>query len=88
MRTEQHRSMEAFVAGSVILLVLAVAMGVVAIWDVGGLASTVRERLSAMPVLGASYRLLPSWAFRAFGVWCVLFGIGQLIYISVFLHGT
>jgi hypothetical protein len=62
--------------------------GVVAIWDLGGLASTVRERRSAMPVLGASYRRLPSWAFRAFGIWCILFGIGQLIYISANLHAN
>ena len=86
--TEQQNSVEAFVAGSVLLLVLAVAIEIVAIWDLGGLASTVRERLSATPVLGASYRRLPPWAFRAFGIWCILFGIGQLIYVYAMLHGA
>ena len=80
MHTEQQSSVEVFLAGSVLLLVLSVAMGAVAIWDFGGLATTVRRRLSAMPVLGALYRRTPSWAFRAFGVWYILFGIGQLMF--------
>jgi hypothetical protein len=79
---------EASLAASVFLLVLAVAMGVVAIWDLGGLATTVRGRLSAMPVLGALYRRTPPWAFRAFGVWCILFGIGQLMFVYAITHGS
>jgi hypothetical protein len=71
----------------VVLLVVAAAMGVVAIWDVGGLATTMRARLEAMPVLGASYRRLPSWTFRAFGVWCFVFGIGQLVFVYITVHG-
>jgi hypothetical protein len=56
--------------------------------DVGGLATTMRARLDAMPILGASHRRLPSWAFRAFGVWCIVFGIGQLIFVYAIVHGT
>jgi hypothetical protein len=70
----------------VVLLVVAVAMGVVAIGDLGGLATTIRARLDAMPMLGASYRRLPSRVIRAFGVWCILFGIGQLILVSAITH--
>jgi hypothetical protein len=81
-------SAEACLAGSVVLLVLALAMGAVAIWDVGGLATRIRVRLEAMPILGASYTRLPSWAFRAFGVWCMLFGISQLIFVFAITHGT
>lgn len=73
-------------AGSVVLLVMAVAMGVVAIWDVGGQATTMRARLEAMPVLGAAYRRMPSWTFRAFGVWCFVFGIGQLVFVYITVH--
>jgi hypothetical protein len=87
-RTYPSISPEACLAGSVLLLVLAVAMGVVAIWDVGGLVTTMRARLDAMPMLGASYRRLPSWVFRAFGVWCIVFGIGQLIIVYATVHGT
>ena len=67
---------------SVLLLVLAVAIGVVSIWDVGGVVTAMRARLEAMPVLGASHRRLPSWVFRAFGVWCIVFGVAQFIYLS------
>jgi hypothetical protein len=88
MHTEQQSTVEAFLAGSVLLLVPDVAMGAVAIWDPGGLATTVRRRLSAMPVLGALNSRTPSWAFRAFGVWCILCGIGQLMFIYAITHGT
>jgi len=75
-------------AGSVIILALGLVMGVVAIWDVGGLATTMRARLEGLPMLGASYKRLPSWTFRAFGVWCVVFAVGQLVYVYVTVHGT
>jgi len=75
------------VAGSVALLVFGIVLGVLAIWDVCGRPTAVRERLEAMPILGASYKRLPSWAFRAFGVWCIALGFGQLIYIYVITHG-
>jgi hypothetical protein len=34
----------------------------------------------------AWYRRLPPWYFRAFGVWCFVFGIGQLIFVIATLH--
>ena len=74
--------------GSGLLLVLAVGMGVVAIWDVGGLATAIRARFELMPILGASYRRLPSWVFRLFGIWCIVIGIGQLIFVYAIMHGT
>ena len=64
-----------------------VAIGVVCIWDVGGLATMMRARLEERSVMRAWYRRLPSWTFRAFGVWCIVFGIGQLIYVIATVHG-
>jgi hypothetical protein len=75
-------------AGSVVFLVLAVAMGAVCIWDLGGAATAVRARLEERSVMRAWYRRLPPWTFRAFGVWCVVFGIGQLIYVIATVHGS
>jgi len=69
-------------AFSVVLLVLAVAMGVVNMWDVGGLASKMRARLEA-----GRYPRMPSWWERVFGVWCFVFGIGQLIFFIATAHG-
>ena len=60
-----------------ILLVASLAMGVGFFWDVRGFATTMRRRLEERDFDGALYRRLPSWAFRAFGVWCFVFGIGQ-----------
>jgi len=68
--------------------VVVIALGVVAIRDIGGLATITRTRLEAMPVAGASYRRLPSWTFRAFGVWCFVFGIGQLAVVYIAVHGA
>jgi len=79
--------LEACLAGSVFLLVLALMMGVTAIWDLGGLATGVRARLDAAPLLGGAYRRLPPWTFRAFGIWCIVFGIGQLIFVATLTHG-
>lgn len=73
--------------GSVVLLVLAVSMGVVCIWDIGGAATAMRVRLEERSVMRAWYRRLPSWTFRAFGVWCVVLGIGQLIYVIATARG-
>lgn len=72
------------VIGSAIFLLLCFAMGATFFWDLGGLATRMDERLQAMPGYGALYRRLPmpSWAFRAFGIWCVVFGIGQFIYVA------
>ena len=63
-------------------------MGAGAAWDPGGLATRIRARLDAMPMLGGWYRRLPSWAFRALGVLCFTFGIGQLIFVYAVTHGT
>lgn len=73
--------MEASLAGSVLLLVMAIAMGITAIWDIGGMASKMRGRLEERSLFGGLYRRMPSWTFRAFGVWCIIFGIGQLVYV-------
>jgi hypothetical protein len=72
---------------SVVLLVVAVAMGVVFIWDVGGAATAMRARLETKSPMGALYKRLPPWTFRAFGVWCIVFGIGQLIFVIATVHG-
>jgi len=72
--------------GSVVLLVLAVAMGVVCIWDVGGAATAMRARMEERSRMRAWYRRLPPWYFRAFGAWCFVFGIGQLIFFIATLH--
>ena len=72
--------------GSVVLLVLAVGMGVVCIWDAGGAATAMRARLEERSMMRAWYRRLPPWYFRAFGVWCFVFGVGQLIFVLVTLH--
>ena len=74
-------------AGSVVFLVLCVAIGVVCIWDVGGLATMMRSRLETRSVMRAWYRRLPPWTFRAFGVWGIVFGIGQLTYVIATVHG-
>jgi hypothetical protein len=66
-------------AVSVVLLVLAVAMGVAFIGDVGGTATKMRSRLETRSMMRAWCKRLPPWTFRAFGVWCIVFGIGQLI---------
>lgn len=67
---------------------LAIVMGAVAIWDVGGMATAIRARLETRPVVGGWYKRLPPWAFRAFGVWCVVFGVGQLVYVYAITHGA
>jgi hypothetical protein len=69
--------------GSVVLLVLGLVMGAVAIWDVRGLASSMRGRLEERSVIGAAYKRMPSWTFRAFGVWCVVFGVGQFAIVYI-----
>ena len=73
--------MGAHVAGSVLLFVFAVAMGAAFTWDIGGLATKMRQRLEAKSIFGDLYKRMPSWTFRAFGVWCFVCGIGWLIYV-------
>ena len=45
-----------------------------------------RARLEERSVMRAWYKRLPPWTFRAFGVWAVVFGIGQLIFVIATLH--
>ena len=70
--------------GSAILLLFCLAMGATFFWNLGGSATRMDKRLQAMSGYGPLYRRLPmpSWAFRAFGIWCVVFGIGQFIYVA------
>jgi hypothetical protein len=44
-------------------------------------ATAVRARLEAKSMMRAWYKRLPPCYFRAFGVWCIVFGIGQLIFV-------
>jgi hypothetical protein len=72
------------VVPSAVLLAFGVVMGAVFVWDLGGLASRVRERLEARSLDGAFYRRMPSWFLRAFGIWCFVFGIGQFAFVVTF----
>lgn len=72
----------------VLFFVAAVAMGATFIWDIGGLASKMRADLDESPLHGALHRRLPSWAYRAFGVWCIIFGTGVLVYFYGLAHGA
>jgi len=71
---------------SVLLLVFGVAMGTTFIWDLGGMASRMSTRLVARdPDYAALYRRMP-WLNRAFGVWSIVFSVGQLVYFYGFTH--
>jgi hypothetical protein len=73
--------------GSVLFCAAVIAIGIAFIWDIGGLASKMRVRAEESPVSGGLYRRMPSWAFRAFGVWWIICGIGWLIYAYGLTHG-
>ena len=68
-----------------IMLVVSLAVGIVFCWDVRGYATRSRQRLEARTLDGALYRRLPPWTFRAFGVWCFVFGIGQFVFLTFFV---
>jgi hypothetical protein len=72
-------------AGSFVLLVVALAMGAALIWDIGGFATRMRQGLEN-GIGGELYRRLPQWTLRVFGYWCVLFGFGQLVLIYAITH--
>lgn len=74
-----------WLAGSIVILVIALAMGVALIWDIQRLASRMREGVESGP-LGGLHKRLPSWTYRAFGIWCVLFGCGQFAYFFAITH--
>ena len=67
------------VIGPSILLISSLAMGVGFFWDVRSFATAVRRRFEERSFDGALHRKLPSWAYRAFGAWCFVFGIGQFV---------
>ena len=69
-----------------IMLVICLAMGTVFFWDVRGYATRVRRGLEENDPLGALYKKLPSWAFRAVGVWCFAFGIGLFAVLVALEH--
>jgi hypothetical protein len=71
---------------SAVLLVFGVLMGAALIWDLGGFASRMREGLEGQALGGVLYRRLPTWTLRAFGIWCVIFGIGQFFYLLMTAH--
>ena len=73
------------VIGSAVLLVAAFAMGAAFIWNLGGFADRMRQGLEDAPLAGVLYRRMPSWTLRAFGIWCLIFGIGQLTFFLVTL---
>jgi hypothetical protein len=67
------------VVPSFVVLVGSLVLGAVLHWDVRGYATRSRQRFEARALDGALYRKLPAWTFRAFGVWCFVFGIGQFV---------
>jgi hypothetical protein len=71
---------------STILLVYAVTMGAVFWWDVRGIARRMRTRFESRGFDGVLYRALPTWAFRAFGAWCFVFGVGQFVFFWRLQH--
>jgi hypothetical protein len=72
---------------SAVLLVFAVAMGVALLWDPGGIAGRWRQGMERQAERAiVSQRIPAGWTLRAFGIWCVAFGIGQFIYFAVTLH--
>jgi hypothetical protein len=71
----------------VLLFVFCIASGIAFIWNIGGLATRMRASLERDPKYVALFGRLP-WLPRAFfGAWCIVFGIGQLIYFYGFTHG-
>jgi hypothetical protein len=69
---------------SVLLFVFGIAMGIGFIWDIGGVASRMHAQLERDPKYDGLYK--PWWP-RAFGVWAILFSVGQLVYFYGFTHG-
>jgi hypothetical protein len=71
---------------SLVLLVYAWGLGAVFFWDVRGMATRTRRRYEARALYNARYWKLPSWAFRAFGIWCFVFGVGEFLLFNVAKH--
>jgi hypothetical protein len=68
------------------MLVYAWALGAAFFWDVRGVATRARRKFEARALDGGLYRKLPSWAFRAFGIWCFVFGVGEFVLFNVVKH--
>lgn len=69
---------------SILLLVYAWGVGAAFLWDVRGVATRVRRKWEARALEGAMLgRQLPSWAFRAFALWCFVFGVGEFALFNV-----
>jgi len=79
-----YRSGDVMAPPVMIMLVLSLVTGVVFCWDVHGYATRFRQRLEARTLDGALFRRLPTWTFRAFGVWCFVFGIGQFVVLGFY----
>ncbi len=72
---------------SAVFLVVAVAMGVALLWDLGGIAGRWRQGMERHAERAIGSRRIPAgWTLRAFGIFYVAFGIGQFIYFAVTLH--
>ena len=63
-----------------VFLMLCVGIGVALIWDVGGFATRVRATAEEQPITGKLAKRMPSWTHRAFGIWCMVFGVGICIW--------
>jgi hypothetical protein len=72
----------------VLLFVFGIAMGIGFIWDVGGPASRMRAQMHARSQWDPAYRAFyrPWWP-TAFGVWSIVFSVGELVYFYGFTHG-
>jgi len=64
-----------------VFLIVSWAMGAGFFWDIRGFATHMRARVEAQPITGRLNRLLPSWFYRAFGVWCFVFGTGVFVFL-------
>lgn len=65
-----------------IFLALCAVTGAVFLFDLGGFASRMRQGIEQQRPFGAAHQRLPAWTFRAFGAWCVVFGIGMFIFLT------
>ena len=71
------------IVAALALKLLPLALGGGFFWDVRGFATAMRRRLEERSFDGALHKRLPSWAYRAFGVWCFIFGIAQFVLFAV-----
>jgi hypothetical protein len=60
-----------------VLMVFSVALGVVWVSDFRGIASRWLDHLRQERVTGRLYARMPIRVFRVFGMWPIVFGVGQ-----------